>query len=113
MKIKLLKIVNSVNSLKLLTSQQVNAKLAFKLSKILNIIQQELDLFEKTKIQVANKYNITDSSPEEDKLKFKQEILDLLEEEVEINIDQLSVMEFGNIQITVSNMMTMEYLFKE
>ena len=119
MKIKLSKIVSSVPAFKNLTQQTTNAKTAFRLAKMLNIIQAELDLFETTKNNIATKYQIKSEQgniqiPEENAELFKKEILELLDEEVELNIEQLPVSELSGIaNITISNMMLMEYMFKD
>jgi hypothetical protein len=117
MKIKLNKIVNSIQSLKSLSTQTTTAKQAFRLARALNAIQAELDIFDETKNTTAKKYQTTTAegaleiTPENAEL-FKKEILELLDEELEINIDLIPISEM-TLNMTVSSMMTIDYLFRE
>lgn len=117
MKIKLIRIVNSIQSLKSLSQQTTSAKSAFKLARALNAIQAELDVFEETKNTTAKKYQ-TDTpegtlemTPENAEL-FKKEILELLDEELEIVVDHIPISEM-TLNMTVSSMMAIDYLFRE
>lgn len=115
--VKLSKIVNSVPAFKTITSQATIAKSAFRLAKVLNTIQVELDAFETAKNTISAKYQETVDGkiqiPESKAEDFKKEIIDLLEEDIELNCEPLNITDLAGMNITISNMMLMEYLFKE
>jgi septum formation topological specificity factor MinE len=116
MKVKLSKIVNSVPAIKVLSQQATNAKIAFKFAKTLNTIQSELDLFEQTKNKLVEQYQTVNENnepqiPQEKLEELKQQLLELLEEEVEIDIQKLNINDLSGVTVTISNMMLMDYLF--
>jgi len=117
MKVKLSKIINSVSAFKVLTPQATNAKSAYKLAKALNCIQQELDTFETVKNNIAKKYQEEVDGklqiPEEKVKEFTDEMMTLLDEEIELNVDFIPISDLAGLNITISNMMLMDYLFKE
>lgn len=115
MKVKLNKILNSVNAVNALAKQTTNAKVAFKLAKILNVLSVEVEAFEKTKSQYIQN-RLSEEKPElneQDKTEITKELMELISEEVSLSIDPISINDVGNIVITVQDMMTMDFLFKE
>lgn len=115
MKVKLSKIVNSVPSLKFLSEQTTQAKTAFKLAKMLNIISAELDVFENTRKKLFAQYKLPDQdqiAPENIE-SFKSEITALLDIEVDMPFDQISIVELAGTTIPVSHMMNLDFMFKE
>ena len=114
MKLKLSKIINSVPAFKLLTAQTTNAKTAFKLARVLNTLQSELDVFEQTKNNLLTKYQDETQKISEENLEIvKKELTDLMNEEIEINIQQIPISDVTAVNITISNMMLMDFIFTD
>lgn len=118
MNVKLSKIINSVSAFKILAAQPASAKTSFRLAKILNILQAELDVFEKTKNMVITKYQTTSETGELELIPsnvviVKKELEELLEIEVDLDIQPVHIIDLVGINITISNMMLMEFIFTE
>lgn len=114
MKIKLSKIINSVPAFKLLTAQTTNARTAFKLAKVLNALQSELDVFEQTKNNILVKHQNDEQKISDENLEIvKKELLELMEEEIELSIQPVSISDVSTLNITISNMMLMDFIFTE
>jgi hypothetical protein len=115
MKIKLNKIVGVVPSLKFLAEQTTQARTAFKLAKFLNAVSAELDIFENTRKKLFMQYKM----PNEDQIApenmdtFRDEMNALLDMEIEIPFEQISISELVGTTIPVSHMMNLDFMFKE
>lgn len=114
MKVKLVKVINSVNALNKLSSQVTHAKTAFRLAKILNAISEEVDVFENTKKQLIKnrleegQTQLTESQERE----VKEELIKLIQEEVEIPFQPLPIGEIAAVSITIQDMMAIDYIFE-
>jgi tRNA A37 threonylcarbamoyladenosine modification protein TsaB len=117
MKVKISKLTVAIPSLKFLAEQTTQAKTAYKLAKFLNAVSSELDIAETTRKNLIKTYNLENKESLEensDNLEnFKQEMTKLMDEEVEINMEPLSINELGGMPISVSHMMNLDFMFKE
>ena len=116
MKVKISKLTVAIPSLKFLSEQTTQAKTAYKLAKFLNAISAELDIAETTRknlIKTYNLENLTGDQNPENLETFKQEMTKLMDEEVEIGMEPLSINELGGLPISVSHMMSLDFMFKE
>jgi hypothetical protein len=118
MKIKLSKIINSVSTFKTLTQQTTNIRVAYKIAKILSVLQAELDIFEQTKFNLLQKYEEKDETGKptisDANLEIiKAELNTLIEEEVEVDFQPIPILEVGQLNMTISNMMLIDFIFKD
>ena len=97
------------------SEQTTQARTSFKIAKILNTISNELDIAETTRKNLIKKYDLENKeNPDPNNLEtFKQEMLNLMEEEIELNIEPLSISELSSMPIPVSHMMTIDFMFKD
>lgn len=115
MKIKIGKLTNSIPSLKFLGEQTAQAKTAYKIAKILNTISIELEIAENTRKNLIKKYDLENKEniDSQNLETFRQEMNNLMEEEIELNIEPLSILELNGMPISVSHMMNLDFMFKE
>lgn len=117
MKVKISKLTVAIPSLKFLSEQTTQAKTAYKLAKFLNAVSAELDIAETTRKNLIKTYNLENTQASEQNLEnlenFKQEMTKLMDEEVEINMQPLSINELGGLPISVSHMMNLDFMFEE
>lgn len=115
MKVKIFKLVNSINSIKFLTEQIVPAKTSLKIARIFNRVSEELDLLEQTRQKLIKQYELDSQetiTPEKTQA-FQNDMNTLLQDELEIPFEQLCVAELGPINLSVSHMMNLEFMFKD
>ena len=115
MKIKIGKLTNAIPSLKFLGEQTAQARTAYKIAKILNTNSTELDVAETTRKNLIKKYDLENKEnlDSQNLETFKQEMINLMEEEVELSIEPLSITELNGMPIAVSHMMNLDFMFKE
>lgn len=124
MKIK--DIVNSQNSLQKLLGVSLPVKVSYKLSKLVTKLQPELDLFNKEKDKLIEKYgekddkgvvSIKQDSP--NMPKFAKEIDELAEMEVNIDFgdgksfEKISVADLGDVKIEAQDLLSLSYLLND
>jgi hypothetical protein len=115
MKVKISRLTVAIPSLKFLAEQTTQAKTAYKLAKWLNAVSQELDIAETTRKNLIKTYNLDNGTEQNtDNLEnFRQEMTKLMDEEIEIDMEPLSINELGGMPISVSHMMNLDFMFKE
>lgn len=117
MKIKISKLTVAIPSLKFLSEQTTQAKTAYRLAKFLNSVSLELDIAETTRKNLIKTYNLDNKEIAEQNSEnlenFRQEMTKLMDEEVEIDIEPLSISELSGLPISVSHMMNLDFMFKE
>ncbi len=112
MKLKLSEVKMSEQALRKLVGQDIPINLAFKLSKLVKTVGEDLQHIEEARIKLVGKYGIED--PETKNVQVKPENLNdfmvewdtLLEEEVEINFEPLSSSFFEDENVIKSVKMT-------
>ncbi|MFA5759266.1 MAG: hypothetical protein WC942_07930 [Clostridia bacterium] len=106
MKITLARIKNMEKSLNKIIGQDTNIKSAFKLARILKMIEGELKNVEEFRIKLINKYGTKDPKTEEiivnkDNVQiFYKELNELLQTEIDIDFSPVSCDEIGDIKIS-------------
>ena len=125
-KIKLGGLVNSIDVLQRLAKMDFKAKMAWQISKLLTAAEKEIQEFNQTRMNLVTKYGakdengelITDENgnctiPAEVNAQFATEISELLNAEVELNVNPISIDDLGNADFTPSDMTILEQFFKE
>lgn len=121
MKIKLSKLQQSVPSLNILANTKLNLKASYDISKRLKVINDELEIFDKARIDKVKElsggklkedgksYDIA----EEDLKKLNEELKDLLDKEIDINIAPINLADFGNVEIEPAHLLNLDFLITE
>jgi len=107
-KVKLFEVYNSVPVMNKVLETSVSASLAYHLTKLLKTLNEEM----KT---IGEKNDKEESLvvSEENKAKFMSEFSDLLNSEIELSWEQLSVEKMEGLQLTVNDMSRIQFLFKD
>lgn len=124
MKLRNEKIVNSIHVLSKLTNMDLNIKVSYAIAKNISKIEKELEVYNKEKSKLINKYGEKD---EEGKLKknedetvkiidtesWDKDIKELLEIENEIDIHKINEEDLFkcNCNITPGELMLIDYMF--
>ena len=112
-KVRLREIIDSTDVLRKLAGESLRGRTAFQISKLLKKLEEELDLFNKTRVEIIKKYGEKDDNGElktddngnvkiveESASVFNQEMLDLLNQEIEINANPIALDDLENINFT-------------
>lgn len=123
MKIKLEELPKMVEALVSLSKRDYKAKTAYRISKISKKIFKEFEIFNEERMKLIKKYGLKDDDGElitkdghyqfEDKEAFDGEIKELLDTEIQVNIEPLSIEEFGDSELTPSELLGLGKLIKE
>lgn len=113
MKIKVSKLVNAVPSIKYLMNQSLNAKVSLKLARFINTISNEMNAVEETRKMLFDRYSDGTKILNESNLKFEEEMKSLLETEISINMEPISIAELNTISIPINHMMNLDFMFKD
>lgn len=100
-KIKLENIFFSESALLRMIQQDMSIKTAYKLDKLLNALQKEMEFIETNRIKLVEKYkdeNSTAVAPENVNL-FNKEFKDLLEIEIELNAEPFNMKELESVTL--------------
>ena len=117
-KIKLSVLVNSKEALQRLIEKELPVKTAFKLNRFIKAVEPELNNFEEQRVKLVKKYgkedekgNITVTSDNVEA--FISELNDLLEIDVDIKFETISIDAFGDTTIPTKDIFLLDYLIKE
>ena len=125
MKLSNKKIVADVNTLSVIAQRKLPVKAGFAIAKNLNKIESVLNIYNKERQKLIDKYCEKD---EEGKLKtenntyeikeglkedFNKESEELLEIENEIDIHKFNLKELDGVEISVAELQTIEYMIEE
>lgn len=114
MKVKLIDIYSSVNSLSKLMEQPLPAKVSFKLMKLLNAVNEEVKLIEEQRMKLVKKYASDGNTVGDDKREeFLKEFSDFLNDEVEMSWEPISIDSLGDLQLSVAELTRIQFLFSE
>lgn len=128
MKLTNRKIVNDANFLGTLTNKQLPIKVSYAIAKNVSKIEKELELYNKEKQKLVDKYCIKDEKgnnkiDENNQLKIADENLDdwnksineLLDIEIEIDIHKFSINDLlnSNLDMTPSELILIDYMIEE
>ena len=125
-KVQLKDIIEGTEVLKKLAGQPLRGKVAFQISKILKRLEDELTLFNNTRVDIIKKYSQTDENGElisdengNVKLKeetiedFNKEITELLNMEIEIDANKIALEDIENVDFTPAEMTLLMPLIEE
>ena len=114
-------LVNSTNALQKLASMSLKAKLAWQVAKLLKEAEKEIQSFNDTRMDVIKKYGEKDENGElitDEKgnckilegqtQEFSNELNELINTQIEINANRLSINDLGNIDFTPAEMAQLE-----
>ena len=117
MKVKLIEIYSSVNILNKLVNVSLPAKTSYKFVKVMQKFNDELKVLEEERQKLIKKYGAeTEGSisvTEENKEAFIKEFSDLMEMEMDIDWDPISIDAFGDAELSVADIAKIEFLLKE
>ena len=124
--IQLKDIIEGTDVLRKLAGKSLRGKTAFQISKLLKRLEDELTFFNTTRVEIIKKYSETDENGElvqdengnvklkEDKLnEFNAEITELLNTEVEINCEKISLAAIEDLDFTPAEMTLLMPLIEE
>ena len=119
MKFSLGEIYGLTRSLQKVTDKELPIKVSFRLYKFMKDCSAEMEILEKSRVQLVEKYaapyedgkekQVSDENKEE----FQKEFGTLLNEEVEIGFELISLEDLGDISISTNDLIPMQKLFKE
>lgn len=123
----LAKINQSIDILGKLNTMPLPAKYAFRVTKLIKKIEEELKFYNESRMKVFDRY--AKKTPEggldvsekkevlfetdEDKAKCMAELNDLLSTEIEINFEKIPIDKIGDATFTPSELVMMEDFFEE
>jgi len=124
--VRLRNIIDGTEVLRKLAGQPLKGRTAFQVSKILKKLEEELNLFNSTRVELIKKYSKVDENNQiiqdengnvqlqEDKLNdFNNEIAELLNTPIEINSGKIKLVDIEDINFTPAEMMALEELIEE
>lgn len=119
--VKISSLLNGTEALQKLAGADLKAKLAWQVARLLKAAEAELQSFNETRMTLIKKYGekdtegelITDEKgnckiPPEDINTFTAELNELLNTEVEINVNKISINDLENMSFTPSEMTLLE-----
>ena len=110
---KVLKIIDSVQSLSGLLEEKMPIRTAFKLKKVTDEVVKVSDILDSRKKEVAESLNITSDNPtDEQRNQFMQKLMPYLEEEVELEFEPIYVDDLGDISIEPKTLMQLDWIIK-
>ena len=113
MKITIANLVNAIPIFNRVMDKELTPVTSFKLVKLIKAINSEIEIFEKERAKLLNKYGIKNDDensyaiPDENKENWNKDITDLLSLEVEISADKINLMG-EDIKIAPIDMMKIE-----
>lgn len=124
MKVTLRNIYGASNILGLLVEQQLPIRIAFRLTRLITRLNEEYSNLDTHRKKLVDEYGeiIKESDPnnpaytfsEENQEKFTTEFNDLLDEEVELEWDAISIEDLGTgITLSVRELNAIGFIFKE
>lgn len=106
-------------SLKKITDKELPIKTSYRLYRFLRDCSKEMEILEKARIKLIEKYAEKKEEgkeiivPEKNRNKFQEEFSILLREKVEIKFDPISIDDLGDITMSTNDIVLMQKIFKE
>lgn len=126
MEIKLKEIVNANDTLtKLANATGLSSVVAYRIMKNIKLLSEELELFEKNRMNIIKKYCAKDDGgkpllkennytiPNESLQEFNEQINELLEETATIDFKTLNIEKLDSLGLTPLELGTIEFLIEE
>jgi hypothetical protein len=117
MKITISEVLNGKQVLEKLVEKEVSIKAAYRLSRIIKVLNGELQLFEEQRQKLVQKYGTQpEDAPEgnivvsEENLEpFQKDLSELLTAEIDLGCEPMNIDEFGdNVEIKTAELMMIE-----
>lgn len=117
MNIKMNQLLNSSEALKTLVSLKVPAKTSYNISRIVSIVEKELEAFNAARTKCLDtlgtkeedKYTFTPETAKE----FDTQMKELLEQEVVIDRHTIKLDDLNNVEVEASVLLTLDWLIEE
>jgi hypothetical protein len=117
MKVSLFEIYSSVGVLNKLVDLPLPAKSSYKFVKIMRKFNDELKIMEEERQKMINKYGKekdgTVTVEDENKDSFLKEFGELLETQIEVDWDPISVDALGDVELSVAEITKIQFLFRD
>lgn len=116
MKVRLSDVYVSVPVLNKVLDLELPINVSYKVMKLVNSLNTELKNIEEQRVKLVKKYSGSDQNnvSEENKQEFLKEFSALLEEEIDVSWDKISVSSLGtNMKLSVNDLGKISYLFSE
>jgi uncharacterized lipoprotein YehR (DUF1307 family) len=120
---KLSDVFNITRSLPKLAEKELSIRVAYRLSKLLKECAEEMETLEKLRVKLVEKYAKKSEDNEEPNKeikvadenieKFQIEFASLLNEEVDIDFEPISMQDLGDIQMTTNDLLNLSKIIKE
>lgn len=116
MKVKLSDVYVSVPVLTKVLDLELPINLSYKLMKVVNVLNTELKTIEEQRVKLVKKYSKNNeiNVSEENKQDFLKDFSTLLDEEIDINWEKMSIQLFGDdLKLSINDLTKIFYLFSE
>lgn len=116
MKVKLSDVYVSVPVLTKVLDLELPINLSYKLMKVVNVLNTELKTIEEQRVKLVKKYSKNNeiNVSEENKQDFLKDFSTLLDEEIDINWEKMSIELFGDdLKLSINDLTKIFYLFSE
>jgi hypothetical protein len=118
MKVKLVEVYNSVSVMNKILDAELPASVAFKLTKLLKSLNDEIKSIEDQRVKLVSKHGQKDengsvSVSESNKEEFIKEFSELLSTEIEIEWEPVSVEKFDGLNLSANDLLKVGFLFSE
>jgi hypothetical protein len=118
MKITLETLVASLTPLRSLFSKEIPVSVGFHISKTIKGIEDNMKIYDESRSSLIKKYGTenedgTFTVPPKSVPKFDKEHKELLNTEIDIQADQISISKLGDITMTASEIYTLDWLLTE
>ena len=119
MKFKLIEIYNLVKGLAKVTEKELPIKVSYRLSKFLKICSSEMEIMEASRVKLVEKYSDSDMSEKNKKVadenidKFQEDFTSLVNEEIDIDFEPISINDLGDISISANDLLFISKIIKE
>ena len=117
MKVSLFEVYSSVSVLNKLVDLALPAKSSYKFVKIMRKFNEELKMLEEERQKLINKYGQEKDGvvtvEEKNKETFLKEFGDLLETQIEVDWEPISIDALGSVEISVAEITKIQFLFRD
>ena len=116
---KLVVLINSLSAIKELADLPFKAVVSFRLKKFLLSVSEHEKAYTDARAVLFERYGTPDVGGNTISIKkehldvFQHDMAELLDEEIELNIPEITISDFGDITIEPSKLLQLEWLIKE
>jgi len=116
---KLKQLIDAQDALHRLSHAPLPAAVAFRLKRVLRVVQPELQTYEEARVKLASSFGkiSEDGSqyivPPEKRPMFNEELEALWNEEVDLNFQPLRIEDLGDTAVTAADLLALEWLFAD